>query len=431
MNKSNFIIITLITGIVSFLCLNTYGIHPGFVWTISLIIALSIAWFTRKITFLLRSSDLILVGLFLAIIFLPFISKKETESFEKRPLAPEPTFNPQFVWGFFFEFQKYYEDRFAFRNKMVENYSKTKLKVFNSSPLPSLVGIGKENWLFYTKPLLIEESQKPFTRQELKQIQLNLRLITAWLKEHQISYYYLLLPYKQRIYPEFQSPLIAHNFQFSKMDQLYNEIKNDSLIHCIDVRQNLLDGKKKLPTYLKTDTHWTEWGSYLAYVEVFNQISKEFPTLKPLGIEEFKIDTQLTGEGDLQLMLGLKNDIMYDYHKITPKHAPEIVIIDSSKTANPTSKYSIRELKDKKTGLKIFVVRDSFTEYLRKFITPHFDRSFYAWMPIMPATKIIEEKPNLVLQEMLEQFIHHTLELPVEIQQDTAFLKRNLKKLAP
>jgi hypothetical protein len=430
MKKVNIIIVAVVLGLFSFLSLSSFGLKISLVLPISIGIGALISAVSFKFTKNLKSTELFLVCLFLGIIFLPLFSKKETESFEKRPLAAAPVFNPQFIWGYFFEFQKYYEDRFAFRNTMMMYYAKTKLNLFKSSPLPAMVGIGKEDWLYFTSPLLIKESQQPFTPQELKQIKLNLRLITAWLKSKDITYYFLLLPFKQRIYPEYQNALIAHQFKFSKIDQLYDFIQEDTLINCIDVRKNLVEGKEKYPTYIKTDTHWTEWGAYLTYLEIFKKMKQNYPSLEPNLLSEFIIDTSNTGEGDLQLMMGLKDDIMFPYYNINLKNEPEIQIIDSSATTNPSSKYSIRELKEKNKGLKIFVVRDSFTEYLRKFLTPHFDRSFYAWMPVMPAAKIVEEKPNIVLQEMLEQFIHHTLELPLEIQQDTAFLKQNLKRLA-
>ncbi len=430
MKKVNLFIVAVLIGLFSLLSLSSYGFKLVYVLPISLGLGIAVAMLITKFIRNIHSATLFLVSFFLGVVFLPLCSQKETESFEKRPLAAEPVFNPQFVWGYFFEFQKYYEDRFAFRNTMMMYYAKTKLNLFKSSPLPAMVGIGKEDWLYYTSPLLIKESQKPFTPQELKQIKLNLRLLTAWLKSKDITYYFLLLPYKQRIYPEYQNALIAHQYKFSKINQLYDFIQDDSLINVIDVRNQLVAGKDKYPTYIKTDTHWTEWGAYLAYIEVLRKMEEQYPSLKPNELNEFKIDTSNTGEGDLQLMLGLKDDIMFPYHRFSLLNSPEILIIDSASITNPSSKYSIRELKEKNKGLKIFVVRDSFTEYLRKFLTPHFDRSFYAWMPVMPAAKIVEEKPNIVLQEMLEQFIHHTLELPIEIQQDTAFLKENLKRLA-
>ncbi len=430
MKKVNVLIVAVVIGLFSFLSLSSFGLKISLVLPISIGIGALIAAVSFKFIKNLKPIELFLVCLFLGIIFLPLFSKKETESFEKRPLAAAPVFNPQFVWGYFFEFQKYYEDRFAFRNTMMKYYAKTKLKVFNCSPLPTKVGIGKDNWLFYTQPQVILESQKPFTPQELKQIKINLRLITAWLKSKDIDFYFLLLPFKQRIYPEYQNALIAQQYKFSKIDQVYDFLKEDSLINIVDVRVKLLEGKAIYPTYLKPDTHWTEWGAYLAYVEVLKKMAENYPSLKPHMLNEYKIDSSLKGGGDLQHMMGLLDDIKFNYYRFSLMNEPEIFILDSSAIVNPSSKYSIRELKEQNKGLKIFVVRDSFTEFLRNFLTPHFDRSFYAWMPVVPAAKIVEEKPDIVLQEILEQFINHTLELPVEIQQDTAFLKQNLKRLA-
>ena len=153
-------------------------------------------------------------------------------------------------------------------------------------------------------------------------------------------------------------------------------------------------------------------------------------SLKPHLLNEYSIETSLKGGGDLQHMMGLLDDIKFNYNKFTLIKEPEILTIDSPSTLDPTSKPLIFELKEKSGGLKIYVARDSYTEYLRKFLNPHFDRCFYDWKTVLPILTIVEEKPNIVLQEMLEQFISHSLKLPIEIQQDTAFLKDNLKRLA-
>ena len=57
---------------------------------------------------------------------------------------------------------------------------------------------------------------------------------------------------------------------YINLKKLFNEHKNDGY---------------KL--YWKTDSHWTDYGAFLAYRELFNHISTKFPAATPRTFEEF------------------------------------------------------------------------------------------------------------------------------------------------
>lgn len=430
---------TMKTNIANSILLIIYSATLGMLWANALFnamafiaafaVAVMIIMFVlfRKQAQQVSFNSFFLIATFMLIINVPFLAKKETSSFEKRPLTPVPVFNINFIWGYFFDYQKYFEDRFAFRNTLIKYYSKTKLLLFSTSPMPNLVAIGKQNWLFYVKESLVKDANTPFTEAELKQIRLNLQLTTLWLKQKNINYYYLLVPYKQRIYPEYTTPLINHSFSFSKINQLYDFLYGDSIINLIDVRQELIEGKSILPTYIKTDTHWTEWGAFLAYQKTMAHLTKDYNNIVADKITHFNIDTTVTDAGDLQLMLGLKDDITYTYHRFTHKSGIMPTVVDSSLLPNASSTISIREMHNDTLMLKLFLVRDSFSEYLRIFLTPHFKRTVLSWTNTVPINRVLAEQPNIVLHEMLEQYIDNLLILPDTILSDSNFVLENKK----
>ena len=74
--------------------------------------------------------------------------------------------------------------------------------------------------------------------------------------------------------------------------------------------------------------------------------------------------------------------------------------------------------------LKIYVVRDSFSENLKKFLSLNFSTSVYAWTTDVPVLEALEEKPDIILHEIVERFSFFYLELPPEIKNDTAFVNK-------
>jgi hypothetical protein len=65
------------------------------------------------------------------------------------------------------------------------------------------------------------------------------------------------------------------------------------------------------------------------------------------------------------------------------------------------------------------------TEYLKIFISTSFEYTCYYWKPHLNVTLALQENPEIILHEMQEIFISHTLKLPPEIKADTAFINTN------
>ena len=74
-----------------------------------------------------------------------------------------------------------------------------------------------------------------------------------------------MTPIKERIYPEFMPADLRHKFVFSKAEQLYDRLKNNTKIRWVNYKSELIAGKKVRPTYYNLDTHWNEYGAFLAY----------------------------------------------------------------------------------------------------------------------------------------------------------------------
>lgn len=431
MKKLNYIIFVVLCAIISYVFCQNFEQYRFIIFGLSIVVtSVGAFWYFKNLT--LKTAQLLFIGSFIVILFIPLLGKKETTSFEKRTLAPKPEFRLDYIWGYFSETQNYFSDRFAYRNWSVLYNAKFKFTVLNASPVPNLVDIGKDNWLFYTRSGLITNTSELFTPNQLSQVKQNLQIITKWFDLRGIKYYLMVAPIKTRIYPEMMDARLKFQFRNSKLAQLYSYLKKDTTIRLIDVREELINGKKIRPTYMKTDTHWNQFGAFLAYQKIMKVLKIDFPNIKIDGIESYQIDTMLTNGGDLQLMMGFDDEIYFNQYEFTNKLRIKPIVLDSPIGNNPYTKPLVFKMPIKTNPFNLFVVRDSYTEYLRIFLTPSFDTTFYAWTRTVPVARVMEQKSKIVLHEMLENFIMYNLILPTEIEADTEFLKKyfpNYKKL--
>ncbi len=379
----------------------------------------------KKYMVLLPLNKLLLLGVFLLLITGPLVGKKETDSLEKRDLASFPEFHISNIWKFFFGYQTYFEDHFAFRNEFLRWNGLTRLHFFKSSPVPQKMEFGKDEWLFASGTNFIEFTSKPFSQDELKLISLNLEIMTKWFADKKVKYYFACLPIKARIYPEKLTDLMSKQLEFSRLNQLYDYLKGNDKINFIDARYELIEGRKTRDTYIKSDTHWNTFGAYLGYRKIMQTMQKDFPDLVYYNLSDYRIDTVETQGGDLLMFMGLTEGIKFNNYKFNLLSGKEAKSVTPPTGPKHNKRTYVSELQKSPNKYKLFVVRDSYSEFLKLFTSNSFERVFYDWRPIPEISNIAAEKPDIVLHEMLERFILYTLILPPEIKNDSTFINSN------
>jgi len=372
----------------------------------------------------IRFSSYFLIASFILVIAVPFVGPKETESLEKRELAPYPKFRVSNVWKFLKEYKKYFEDRFAYRNLMMEIIARVKLEVWSLSPIPDKVEVGHDYWLYSSGDYYAELISTPFSENELKLIKANLEIITLWLEEKNIRFYYLCAPVKARIYPDKMPEALRRLNAFSRLGQVYSYLEGNEIIKFIDVRDELIEGRKTRDTYLKTDTHWNEFGAFLAYRKIMQTMQKDIPDLQFHDLNAYQIDSSMSDEGDLLQVMGIEHAFPYTYYKFTLKSGQEAVPVDSTHAGEFMRQTVVRSLPGSINNRRIYINRDSMTEYLKIFFSTSFDYTCYYWKPYLNVSLALQQNPDIIFHEMQEIFINHTLKLPPEIKADTTFVNK-------
>jgi len=368
------------------------------------------------------------VTVFLLVLFVPLVAEKETVSLEKRPLAEFPEWRWSNVWKFFKDYQNYFDDRFAFRNSLIDTFGKFKYEKLKLSNLTGNVAIGKNDWLFYHSKEYMKEVSKPFTQEELQLFHYNLVVTTKWFEQRGIKYYITIPPIKPRIYPEKLPDYMRVAMHFSRLDQINKYLKMNSKYNIIDLRDELFEAKKKNIIYFSTDTHWNEFGAFAAYTKIINSISKDFNELTPIDFKKIQPIPTKYSSGDLLGLLGFTTNKYTTQYVLTLKDTVKFNLVYASDPGLPKNNFETWETPKSSSKLKIYVVRDSFSENVKRFLLLNFARSTYAWIPVIPVNEVIEEHPDILLHETLERFTYCYLELPVEIKKDTAFTNQfNIK----
>lgn len=390
---------------------------------ISVIVGATLTYIVSK--FIIKKSNLNQLGFvvfFLLVLFIPFFGEKQKESLEKRKLKEFPEWRWSNVWKFFKEYQSYFDDRFAYRNELIDNFGKFKFDFLNITNLTGTVAIGSDKWIFYSDKDYLNNIATPFSNLELKQFNYNLNVITKWFERQGIKYYLFIPPVKSGMYTEMLPDYMKIRTEFSRYNQLKEYLTQKSKINFIDCKKELIIAKKSNEIYFETDTHWNEIGAFVGYSKIINVLKIDFPQLQPCLFKDFKIVKADFFSGDLLAMLGYDSKkptfqyIMSHKNNIEPKLTLSTILPE-----NPDNFFEIYEMPEDTNDLEIYVVRDSYSEKLKKFISLNFKKSIFYWKAQLPINNIAKEKPDVVLHEMLERFSYLYIDLPPEIKNDTAF----------
>ncbi len=364
---------------------------------------------TRKII-----SNMIL--LFLVFIYFPIVNDvlhvtKKFHLQEKRAQVKKPDLRFDTLNKLFAQYRRYYKDSFSLRNILIYLNNLYKVKLYGFSPVSKTI-IGKNGWLFMAKEsenvneVDYFRSKKLFSKEELKHWRNTLEQRRDWLANRGILYFFIIVPNKSTIYSEFMPDFIHPVRNQSRLDQLLNYLKKNSDFQIIDVRKVLINAKKDCEVYYKTDSHWNEYGAYIAYREIMKYIGKYFKNIKPMSISNFEIEIRNRFGGDLAITLSLQDTI---YRENFIEFRSKIPLKARGKRLGNISKYVSQTCSEcRVSGLpNAVIVHDSFIHELKPFISEHFSRILYVWdWGLNFYSDIIEkEKPKIVIEEMAERFL--------------------------
>ena len=333
---------------------------------------------------------------------------------ENRALAQRPGFNPGLaeMRAFLTGWEEYYRDHFGFRNRLVQCNNRWKRQWFHESNQGSKV-IGQQGWLFYFGDYALDHyaGDLKFSETELKSWQELLEKRRDWLGQRGIKYLFVITPDKHSIYPEYLPAWVVKRPSPRKIDQFFSYMKAHSTVPVLDLRPSLLEAKRTEAIYLKTDTHWNHYGCFISYQTVLQELSAQLPSLRPLSRTNFDWKHVQQPAGDLAKLQGQADQMVetnfIDFsarlplHPVMQRSVPERLPKKWLPNAEPT----VSECPDQ-TG-RALVFGDSFARRWSPFLGRHFRETVYIWQYEWDAAFIEREKPDVVIDEIVERFFNN------------------------
>jgi hypothetical protein len=259
--------------------------------------------------------------------------------------------------------------------------------------------IGQKGWLFLTHDTndIINQikGNKSLNSEAWSQL-INKRLL--FFEKSNIPYYFIIAPNKECVYSQF----LPNDIEISQNRPIYDLIKlYDKLIYPIEE----IKAANSFDTYDKMDTHWNDYGAYVAYHQLIDRI---LLSQKIFKIDQKDINFNKTPkiDPDLGSKIGLNKDTTI---KCKVSLNDKIQKIYDNNIKN-TGRHYVWQNTSIPTDLKIMFFGDSFGHKLANILKYSCKTLIYKQQPNLDFDFILEQKPDMVISEQVERFIIRTPE---------------------
>jgi hypothetical protein len=387
--------------------------------------------------------DTLTIVVFLALLWLPtldhfFKLDRAPIPVENRRPAPWPQFqgighSREFVAGIESDFN----DHFGFRKQLVRWNNLWKGQLFRGAARQEVL-IGQDGWLFYGGQRMMENwtRNETWSAKDLENWRRLLETRRDWLRARGISYIFVVPPDKHTIYPEFLPAWMEKPSKPSKFRQLVDYMRTRSTVEIPDLSQALIEAKKTRIDYLKTDTHWNIYGGFVAYRAMLQALSRQMPALQPLPLDTYNWKCLPSRPaGDCAIMLGSPESYSETETvapvALKPLSSPKL-LYDPVRLPQkgPAETWPCYTLNEKASG-KAIVFHDSYAVAgsWYSFLGQHFREVVYIWHPDWDRSLIEREKPDVVIDEMLERFFN--TERPLDLLRKDQSSETNAPHASP
>ncbi len=281
--------------------------------------------------------------------------------------------------------------------------------------LSSKVLKGRNDYLFLTNDSnkVCEQitASKVFSEKQLRRWKLLLEMRELWLRNHNIKYYYFVVPNKHCIYSEY----LPDNLQVSEsrcIFQLTKYLSETSFVRIIYPYNDLLKAKCQRSVYRKGDTHWNYFGSYIGYCDLVCEISKSIP-IHTIPLSEINFHEELISnpeQFDLGNKVGWTEDQTISY-KLSKKKAS---IIESNGCKGTGNLYVYENTQNQFPRAMLF--GDSCAHYIAPYLAESFSRLVVVQQPNLDYKLIEAENPDVVISQQVERFI---VKIPDDLMEPT------------
>ncbi len=407
-------------------------------------------------------------ALALAVPLVGAIKKRNLEmtAYENRRTAPWPAapsglttfrrFPPAFEAAF--------ADRFGGRDKLIALHHATDKDIFGISPVANVL-LGRDGWLYFlgedgTSLDRDYRGTTPYSPNEAGQVAAELKrrrdflaslgiayVATAgstgedgksldrdrgvsiprrtrlkrrrdFLASLGIAYVVAIVPDKYTIYPEFLPPWIARVRGETRLDRLYAALGKYPDVDVLDLRPALRAAKEHDRLYYKTDSHWNYLGAMAGYDALIAAVKARVPAVPGVPGERPPYDRGLDFySGDLTMLLGMSDTLREDdvapIGKVLSNAERHCAKQSDERPAAAPPAETLVYLCNRPELPTALVYRDSMAISLIPLLSENFRRVVYVSDRRLDPALVKAEKPDVVIEEMVERSMHGPAALPM------------------
>ena len=220
----------------------------------------------------------------------------------------------------------YLNDHFGFRSNLVElNRS---IPVATRPPNTRVV-VGKDGWLFFTDSEVVDNCRgiHPFSTAELERWFQVIGERDEWLRQREIPMAVAIAPVKHTVYRRYL-PGWATQLGPSRFDQIVTRAGVAGSPTIIDLRSAFFKADKRQPDrllYYKQDSHWNEFGAFVAYLEMMERLEGSVAGLVPLRPSEVEFKLLPAQVADLARIASLEKNESQQYAHTTLASSSAVV----------------------------------------------------------------------------------------------------------
>ncbi len=222
---------------------------------------------------------------------------------------------------------------------------------------------------------------------------------------------YMVIPSPMTIYPELVPEEYPKGNGQSRRDQVLAKLAEAGAT-VIDVQDLFMEHKNdEMPLYYHLDSHWADYGAYLAYTQLFEHIAEKFPEAAPRGLDEFTWTADYYTSADAMLFLDIPQvDVKeYGYYReFKEKINSQIAAVPRYRgmqliySEDTTQEFNFNTKRKELPSCMVF--RDSYSAAIFDLIPERMNRTHYIgmWNYGWNKAYINSEKPDYVIYLIAE-----------------------------
>ena len=353
------------------------------------------------------------IVIFMAIISLPLIKANWTSGGisedENRYLAgaPKLTVDGKFNEKFTSEVETWFMDHMGYRKQLIDYNAKMQYEILGRMLTNSNYYLGRHGDVNYaTDEMIMDYAHLNLrTDEEVAQIGDSYQVISDWLEEKGIQFYYVQCWDKHSIYPEQFMSSVNQVGDISKTDQVITYLRENTTINELSLKEVLIDNKQNYEVYSNwgDPTHWTDRGAYIGYKYIMEAINKNNDN-KYMILQEEDYNITIEDKG-ITLNGFIHEDDMLEVFSIKEPKAKKV---DKSVMGDYATdeRHSVWHNPEADNDTKVLLICDS---YINSFIIEDIAESFSeVWLVWANYTddmdKIVEMySPDIVICESAER----------------------------